>query len=267
MVNDAATNRGAARQLLARIAVALTAPSLPLSSRRPSPHHRDACLIRLLVVQYNYIRGVAASNVALAVGAVFLAAYVVTSLPVATLTAFVVASITLNIIGFVYITNPTSTSPYGDGPYGVDINAISVVNLVAGERVGRGPRGAAWWRRRLHGGPVRITPPASAFAVTRPSPVLSLPLIACAAAGLAVEFCVHIASYFSHATGTRVERARKAVIEMGASVFTGITLTKFVGVTVLAFAPSQLFRLYYFRMYFGEWRSPHPGGGCWCRSS
>ena len=35
----------------------------------------------------------------------------------------------------------------------------------------------------------------------------------------------------------------------GASVLTGITLTKLVGVSVLAVAPSMLFRVYYFRMY------------------
>ena len=35
------------------------------------------------------------------------------------------------------------------------------------------------------------------------------------------------------------------------SVFIGIGLTKFVGVLVLAFAKSTLFRLYYFRMYLG----------------
>lgn len=35
----------------------------------------------------------------------------------------------------------------------------------------------------------------------------------------------------------------------GASVLTGITLTKLVGVSVLAIAPSLLFRVYYFRMY------------------
>lgn len=36
---------------------------------------------------------------------------------------------------------------------------------------------------------------------------------------------------------------------MGSSVLVGITLTKFIGVIVLAFAKSQLFRLYYFRMF------------------
>jgi Niemann-Pick C1 protein len=34
-------------------------------------------------------------------------------------------------------------------------------------------------------------------------------------------------------------------------VFIGIGLTKFVGVVVLAFAKSTLFRLYYFCMYLG----------------
>lgn len=38
---------------------------------------------------------------------------------------------------------------------------------------------------------------------------------------------------------------------MGSSVFIGIVLTKFLGVVVLAFASSILFRLYYFRMYLG----------------
>ena len=37
--------------------------------------------------------------------------------------------------------------------------------------------------------------------------------------------------------------------EMGSSVLVGIATTKFIGVIVLAFAPSTLFRLYYFRMY------------------
>ena len=36
---------------------------------------------------------------------------------------------------------------------------------------------------------------------------------------------------------------------MGASVLVGITFTKFIGVVVLAFANSTLFKLYYFRMY------------------
>ena len=41
----------------------------------------------------------------------------------------------------------------------------------------------------------------------------------------------------------------KAMNNMGSSVVVGIASTKFLGVLVLAFAPSTLFKLYYFRMY------------------
>jgi len=73
--------------------------------------------------------------------------------------------------------------------FGVDINAVSVVNLVA-------------------------------------------------ACGLCVEFAVHTAQAFSVRGGTSDERARAALSEMGSSVFTGITVTKCVGVMVLRWAPS-----------------------------
>lgn len=38
---------------------------------------------------------------------------------------------------------------------------------------------------------------------------------------------------------------------MGSSVFSGITLTKFGGIIVLYFAKSQIFQVFYFRMYLG----------------
>lgn len=40
-----------------------------------------------------------------------------------------------------------------------------------------------------------------------------------------------------------------ALAELGSSVLVGIASTKFIGVIVLAFATSTLFKLYYFRMY------------------
>jgi len=67
--------------------------------------------------------------------------------------------------------------------------------------------------------------------------------------GFGVEFCNHIGMNFMHQRGTREERIRKALNEMGSSVVVGIASTKFLGVCVLAFAPSTLFRIYYFRMY------------------
>lgn len=36
---------------------------------------------------------------------------------------------------------------------------------------------------------------------------------------------------------------------MGSSVLVGIGSTKIIGISVLGFAPSTIFRLYYFRMY------------------
>lgn len=67
--------------------------------------------------------------------------------------------------------------------------------------------------------------------------------------GIAVEFCVHIAHAFLVSHGDRGQRAKEALSTMGASVFSGITLTKLVGVIVLFFARSEVFVVYYFQMY------------------
>lgn len=67
--------------------------------------------------------------------------------------------------------------------------------------------------------------------------------------GFGVEFCNHIGMNFMRQQGTRQVRAQKALTEMGSSVLVGIATTKFIGVIILAFAPSTLFKLYYFRMY------------------
>ncbi|KAL6468249.1 hypothetical protein MHYP_G00239260 [Metynnis hypsauchen] len=68
--------------------------------------------------------------------------------------------------------------------------------------------------------------------------------------GISVEFCSHIVRAFSISTkGTRVERAEEALAHMGSSVFSGITLTKFGGILILALSKSQIFQIFYFRMY------------------
>ncbi|KAI8028562.1 NPC intracellular cholesterol transporter 1 [Camellia lanceoleosa] len=67
--------------------------------------------------------------------------------------------------------------------------------------------------------------------------------------GIAVEFCVHISHAFSVSHGDRSQRAKEALRTMGSSVFSGITLTKLVGVIVLYFAKSEIFVVYYFQMY------------------
>ena len=67
--------------------------------------------------------------------------------------------------------------------------------------------------------------------------------------GFGVEFCNHLGMNFMTQFGTREQRAKKALGQMGSSILVGIASTKFIGVLVLAFAPSTMFKLYYFRMY------------------
>ncbi|XP_015437411.1 PREDICTED: Niemann-Pick C1 protein isoform X1 [Dufourea novaeangliae] len=72
------------------------------------------------------------------------------------------------------------------------------------------------------------------------------------AVGIAVEFCSHLVHSFSVSVKTtRVERVADALTNMGSSIFSGITLTKFGGIIVLGFAKSQIFKVFYFRMYLG----------------
>lgn len=72
------------------------------------------------------------------------------------------------------------------------------------------------------------------------------------AVGIAVEFCSHLVHSFSVSVESkRIDRAADALIKMGSSIFSGITLTKFGGIIVLGFAKSQIFQVFYFRMYLG----------------
>lgn len=68
--------------------------------------------------------------------------------------------------------------------------------------------------------------------------------------GISVEFCSHIVKAFVEDSELHpIDRAINAVKHTGSSVLSGITCTKFIGVIVLAFAKSQLFVIFYFRMY------------------
>merc|ERR1712029_885983 len=72
------------------------------------------------------------------------------------------------------------------------------------------------------------------------------------AVGISVEFSSHITRAFAVNVGDdRVQRAQDTLTNMGSSVLSGITLTKFGGIVVLAFAKSQIFSIFYFRMYLG----------------
>jgi Niemann-Pick C1 protein len=58
--------------------------------------------------------------------------------------------------------------------------------------------------------------------------------------GIGVEFISHIVRSYTMCSGSHMERACQSLSLMGSSVLSGITLTKFAGIVVLAFAKSQV---------------------------
>lgn len=58
--------------------------------------------------------------------------------------------------------------------------------------------------------------------------------------GIGVEFVSHIVWAYTQTDGTRQERASRTLTTTGSSVLSGIALTKFCGIVVLAFAKSQV---------------------------
>ncbi|XP_019088059.1 PREDICTED: Niemann-Pick C1 protein-like [Camelina sativa] len=138
--------------------------------------------------QYLNIWRVALTNLAIAIGAIFIVCLLITSSAWSSaIIVLVLVMILLDLMGMMVI-------------LGIQLNAVSVVNLI-----------------------------------------MSI--------GISVEFCVHISHAFLMSSGNREQRAREALETMGASVFSGITLTKLVGVIVLCFARSEIFVVYYFQMY------------------
>jgi Niemann-Pick C1 protein len=77
--------------------------------------------------------------------------------------------------------------------------------------------------------------------------------------GIGVEFCAHIARAFMFPSRNMLDRSPKlrgkdarawtALVNVGGSVFSGITVTKLLGVCVLAFTRSKIFEIYYFRVW------------------
>lgn len=80
--------------------------------------------------------------------------------------------------------------------------------------------------------------------------------------GLAVEFCIHITRGYLKAEDVIEDqvtsklprdkptaKAFNSLVNIGGSVLGGITLTKLIGIMVLAFTRSQIFEVYYFRMW------------------
>jgi hypothetical protein len=150
---------------------------------------------------------------------------------------------------------------------GIQVNAGAAAGRcdggAAGPVGGGAPRAEGGWKRRAAvelAGPDSIGLAAAGLAQANPHPHRHTPpthqppppvsLVNLAMAlGIAVEFNAHILHSFCVTPGTRPARARAALVKMGAPVTTGITLTKFAGVVVLAFARTQIFEVYYFRLY------------------
>lgn len=80
---------------------------------------------------------------------------------------------------------------------------------------------------------------------------LNMLIILLQCVGIGVEFISHILRTYKFQNGSNQKRAEVALTMTGSSVLSGITLTKFAGIVVLAFAHSQIFQVFYFRMYLG----------------
>jgi len=76
--------------------------------------------------QYAYIRSVAIENLLLALAVVFVAVTIIKNIKIALTICAVVLVTTLDLIGFVYLTNVL----FPDHGFVVEVNAISVVNLI-----------------------------------------------------------------------------------------------------------------------------------------
>ncbi|PON78470.1 Niemann-Pick C type protein [Trema orientale] len=166
----------AAREFSSRISASLKMPVFPYS------------VFYIFFEQYLDIWRIALTDIALALGAIFIVCLLITSsLWSSLIILLILAMIVVDLMGVMAILD-------------IQLNAVSVVNLI-----------------------------------------MSI--------GIAVEFCVHIMHAYLVSHGDRNHRMKEALRTMGASVFSGITLTKLVGVIVLCFARSEIFVVYYFQMY------------------
>jgi len=217
-------------------------------------------LVYIYYEQYDYIRGVALMNIFIALTAVFVACFIVSSFSVALTTVFLVTSILLSVCGWTWALNPHGATlwdaisdPFGDGPYGVDLNAVFVVNLIT--TVGLGVEFVihivSAYRDNILSERERLKRGGGDSAVG--GALLSLSVsdgeVASNDIDSSCSRVIKIGSIKWTSPAERNKHLQGALVEMGSSVVTGITFTKLVGVSILALAPSQLFRLYYFRAF------------------
>ncbi|PON66253.1 Niemann-Pick C type protein [Parasponia andersonii] len=167
----------AAREFSSRISASLKMPVFPYS------------VFYIFFEQYLDIWRIALTDIALALGAIFIVCLLITSsLWSSLIILLILAMIVVDLMGVMAILD-------------IQLNAVSVVNLI-----------------------------------------MSI--------GIAVEFCVHIMHAYLVSHGDRNHRMKEALRTMGASVFSGITLTKLVGVIVLCFARSEIFVVFEFFSFY-----------------
>lgn len=174
---------------------------------------------------------------------IFIATFVLTGFDIisAIVVAFMVTLILVNMGGLMWLWN-------------ISLNAISLVNLVVVSCL-----------VSIETGKAIIFMPKKNYIYLKFQCV-----------GIGVEFVSHIVRAFTRSSGSNHQRACDALSITGSSVLSGITLTKFAGVIVLAFAKSQvwpatysnlrenkhkaeinilisfqIFQVFYFRMYLG----------------
>ncbi|KII65935.1 Niemann-Pick C1 protein [Thelohanellus kitauei] len=68
--------------------------------------------------------------------------------------------------------------------------------------------------------------------------------------GINMEFLCHMARNYLHENRrNRREKAFYSAVKTSSTIIRGIVLTKLIGIVVLAFSSSILFKVYYFQMY------------------
>ncbi|XVE67310.1 hypothetical protein DITRI_Ditri08aG0150500 [Diplodiscus trichospermus] len=221
--------------------------------------------------QYLDIWGIALMNIAIALGAIFIVCLVITSsLWISAIILLVLVMIVVDLMGVMAILD-------------IQLNAVSVVNLVMSIGIAVefcvhianaflvSMNLAAiiytihlWCEEELNYA-LPFCPLTSFIIIV----AFSLQLNTCSSGTcccnqaiikLANKLHIHLLSFeilmpeFDAAlkqvsNGDRDQRMKEALSTIGASVFSGITLTKLVGVIVLFFSRSELFVVYYFQMY------------------
>ncbi|GIL73678.1 hypothetical protein Vretimale_5435, partial [Volvox reticuliferus] len=123
---------------------------------------------------------------------------------------------------------------------GIQVNAVSLVNLAMALGIA-----VEFCAHIIHAYMVAPPPPPP----PPPLPPSTITITTTAPDVTATTIPMMTQSAAAAAALSRASRSRAALVSVGSSVLSGVTLTKLVGVAVLAFAHTQIFEVYYFRLY------------------